>query len=212
MDLKVAGSDKGVTAIQMDIKIKGLSFEIMEKALAQAKEGRMFILDKMNSAISAPRESLSPYAPRLITFPINTDKIGTVIGPGGKVIQKIQKDYGVEVFIEEDGTVNIASTSAEGAQQAKEFIKSIVAEPELGKDYLGKVVKLTDFGAFIEILPGVQGLLHISQIDNVRVNKVRDYFKEGDTVKVRIVKMENGKISLSRKVILNSRDEKEKEK
>ncbi len=212
MDFKVAGSDKGVTAIQMDIKIKGLSFEIMEKALAQAKEGRMFILDKMNSAISAPRESLSPYAPRLITFPINTDKIGTVIGPGGKVIQKIQKDYGVEVFIEEDGTVNIASTSAEGAQQAKEFIKSIVAEPELGKDYLGKVVKLTDFGAFIEILPGVQGLLHISQIDNVRVNKVRDYFKEGDTVKVRIVKMENGKISLSRKVILNSRDEKEKEK
>ncbi len=212
MDFKVAGSDKGITAIQMDIKIKGLSFDIMEKALAQAKEGRLFILDKMNSVISAPRENLSPYAPRLITFPINTDKIGTVIGPGGKVIQKIQKDYGVEVFIEEDGTVNIASTNAESAQQAKEFIKSIVAEPELGKDYLGKVVKLTDFGAFIEILPGVQGLLHISQIDNVRVNKVGDYFKEGDTVKVRIVKMENGKISLSRKVIINSRDNKKEEK
>ncbi len=212
MDFKVAGSDKGITAIQMDIKIQGLSFDIMEKALAQAKEGRLFILDKMNSVISSPRENLSPYAPRLITFPINTDKIGTVIGPGGKVIQKIQKDYGVEVFIEEDGTVNIASTSAEGAQQAKEFIKSIVAEPELGKDYLGKVVKLTDFGAFIEILPGVQGLLHISQIDNVRVNKVGDYFKEGDTVKVRIVKMENGKISLSRKAIINSNPDKKEEK
>ncbi len=211
MDFKVAGSDKGITAIQMDIKIKGLSFDVMRKALAQAKEGRLFILDKMNSVISKPRENLSPYAPRLITFPISTDKIGTVIGPGGKVIQKIQKDYGVEVFIEEDGTVNIASTNAEGAQQAKEFIKSIVAEPELGKDYLGKVVKLTDFGAFIEILPGVQGLLHISQIDNVRVNKVKDYFKEGDSVMVRIVKMENGKISLSRKAIINSSDEKKKE-
>jgi len=212
MDFKVAGSSKGVTAIQMDIKIKGLSFEIMKEALAQAKEARFFILDKMNSVIAEPRKSLSPYAPRLLQFPISVDKIGTVIGPGGKVIQKIQKDFGVEVFIEEDGTVNIASTNSEGALQAKEFIKSIVAEPEVGKDYLGKVIKLTDFGAFIEILPGVQGLLHISQIDNVRVNKVNDYFKEGDTVKVRIMKMENGKISLSRKAILNSKEAKREDK
>ncbi len=202
MDFKVAGSSEGITAIQMDIKIQGISYEIMEKALQQAKEGRMHILKIMNEAISEPRAALSPYAPRLISFKINQDKIGTVIGPGGKVIQKIQKDYGVEVFIEEDGTVNIASTNSEGANEAREFIKSLVEEPELGRDYIGKIMKITDFGAFVEIIPGIQGLLHISQIDNTRVKQVSDYFKEGDTVKVRIIKMENGKISLSRKVLL----------
>jgi len=208
MDFKVAGSADGITAIQMDIKIQGISYEIMEKALLQARQGRMHILKIMNDAIASPNENLSPYAPRLISFKISQDKIGAVIGPGGKVIQKIQKDYGVEVFIEEDGTVNIASTNSDGANEAREFIKSLTEEPELGKDYIGKIMKITDFGAFVEIIPGIQGLLHISQIDNTRVKDVSDYFKEGDTVKVRIVKMENGKISLSRKVLLDRKGQK----
>ncbi len=202
MDFKVAGSDKGITAIQMDIKIQGISYEIMEKALLQAKEGRMHILGKMAETLSEPRESISPYAPSLLFLQINPEKIGAVIGSGGKTIQGIQKDYGVDINIEEDGKVSIAAVNKADAQKAKDLIKSIVTDPEIGNEYEGKVIKITDFGAFVEFVPGTQGLLHISQIAIERINKVEDVLKEGDKVKVKLLKMENGKYSLSRKALL----------
>jgi polyribonucleotide nucleotidyltransferase len=211
MDFKVAGSENGITAFQMDIKIQGISYEIMEKALEQAKEGRKHILSKMKEAIEEPRKAISKFAPILLFTKINQDKIGTIIGPGGKMVQSIQKDYGVEIYIDEDGTVNISGTDHELAKQAKKYIEILVAEPEVGKIYEGKVAKITDFGAFIEILPGVQGLLHISQIDLKRVNKVSDYLKEGETIKVKLIKIENGKLNLSRKVLLKSDNNKEQE-
>ncbi len=203
MDFKVAGSEGGVTGLQMDIKIQGISYEIMEKALAQAKEGRLHILGIMNQAISQARPGISNYAPRIYTTKIPTDKIGTVIGPGGKVIQKMQKDFNVEINIEEDGTVSIAGQDAALAKAAKEYIKLLVAEPEIGKNYTGKIMKITDFGAFVEIFPGTQGLLHISQIDTKRINKVTDVLKEGETVKVKLIAIEGGKLSLSRKALLS---------
>uniref|UniRef100_A0A832CY36 Polyribonucleotide nucleotidyltransferase n=1 Tax=Ignavibacterium album TaxID=591197 RepID=A0A832CY36_9BACT len=212
MDFKVAGTSKGITGLQMDIKIQGISFEIMEKALAQAKEGRMKILEIMNQAISEPRPHLSPYAPRLITMKIDTDQIGLVIGPGGKTIQGMQRLFGVEIVIDEDGTVNIASPNRENAQKCKEYIKKLTATPEVGEIYEGVVTKIMDFGAFVEILPGKEGLLHISQIDNKRVNKVSDYFKVGDKVIVKLLKIEDGKLSLSRKEVLNSNSEENKPK
>jgi polyribonucleotide nucleotidyltransferase len=205
MDFKVAGSDKGVTAIQMDIKIQGISFEIMEKALAQAKEGRMHILNVMNEAIKEPRSNISQYAPSLISIKINPEKIGSLIGPGGKMVQGIQKDFSVEIFIEEDGTVNIAAQNSEMGKKAKEFIKGLTAEPEVGAEYEGKVIKIMDFGAFVEILPGQQGLLHISQLDHKRIDKVTDVLKEGDMVKVKLLKIENGKFSLSRKALIENK-------
>jgi polyribonucleotide nucleotidyltransferase len=212
MDFKVAGTSKGITGLQMDIKIQGISFEIMEKALAQAKEGRMKILEIMNQAISEPRPHLSPYAPRLITMKIDTDQIGLVIGPGGKTIQGMQRLFGVEIVIDEDGTVNIASPNRENAQKCKEYIKKLTATPEVGEIYEGVVTKIMDFGAFVEILPGKEGLLHISQIDNKRVNKVSDYFKVGDKVIVKLLKIEDGKLSLSRKEVLNSNSDENKPK
>lgn len=202
MDFKVAGTSEGITAFQMDIKIEGISFEIMELALTQAKEGRMHILNIMNENINQPREQLSPYAPRLIQIIIDTDQIGLVIGPGGKTIQGIQRLFGVDIAIEDDGTVNIASPNRESAAKCKEYIKKLTATPEVGETYDGIVTKIMDFGAFVEILPGKEGLLHISQIDNKRVNKVSDYFKEGDKVSVKLMKIENGKYSLSRKELL----------
>ena len=202
MDFKVAGTDEGITAFQMDIKIHGISFEIMENALQQAKEGRMHILKIMNEAINQPREGLSPYAPRLITMKVDTDQIGLIIGPGGKTIQGMQRLFGVEIAIDDDGTVNIASPNKESATKCKEYIKKMTATPEVGEVYDGVITKIMDFGAFVEILPGKEGLLHISQIDNKRVNKVTDYYKEGDKVTVKLVKIENGKFSLSRKELL----------
>lgn len=202
MDFKVAGTSDGITAFQMDIKIKGISFEIMELALQQAKEGRLHILKIMDQAISTPREHLSPWAPRLITMKIETDQIGLVIGPGGKTIQGMQRLFGVDIVIEDDGTVNIASPNKENAAKCKEYIKKLTATPEVGEIYDGVITKIMDFGAFVEILPGKEGLLHISQIDNKRVNKVSDYFKEGDKVTVKLMKIENGKFSLSRKELL----------
>lgn len=210
MDFKVAGSDKGITAIQMDIKIQGISFEIMEKALEQAKEGRMHILGKMSEALSAPREAISQYAPSLIFIQIDPEKIGAVIGQGGKVIQGIQKDFNVEINIEEDGKVAIAGVNTEEARKAKEFIKAIVTDPEVGMVYKGKVIKITDFGAFVEFVPGTQGLLHISQIALERVNKVTDVLKEGETIDVKLLKMENGKFSLSIKALLEAKKTEEK--
>jgi len=212
MDFKVAGTKDGITAFQMDIKIQGISFEIMEKALYQAKDGRMHILGIMDEAISQPRESLSQFAPRLLTIKVETDQIGMIIGPGGKTIQKMQRDFGVDINIEDDGTITIASPDKSGATGCKEFIKGLTALPEVGKIYDGKVIKIMDFGAFVEILPGKEGLLHISQIDNKRVNKVTDYLKEGDEIKVKLLKIENGKFSLSRKVLLDAKEQNASEK
>ena len=209
MDFKVAGTKEGITAFQMDIKIQGISFEIMEKALLQAKEGRYHILNIMNEAISEPRSSISPLAPRLITMQIETDQIGAVIGPGGKTIQGMQRLFGVEINIDNDGKINIASPNKENATKCKEYIKKLTSTPEVGEIYDGVITKIMDFGAFVEILPGKEGLLHISQIDNKRVNKVTDYFKEGDKVTVKLLKVENGKYSLSRKELLKD-DGKEK--
>jgi polyribonucleotide nucleotidyltransferase len=209
MDFKVAGTKDGITAFQMDIKIQGISFEIIEKALSQAKEGRHYILDKMNQVINTARESISPLAPRLITMQIETDQIGAVIGPGGKTIQGMQRLFGVDINIDDDGTVSIASPNKENATKCKDYIKKLTATPEVGEIYEGVITKIMDFGAFVEILPGKEGLLHISQIDNKRVNKVTDYFKEGDMVTVKLLKIENGKYSLSRKELLKE-DGKEK--
>ncbi len=202
MDFKVAGSAEGITAFQMDIKIQGISYEIMEKALAQAKEGRLHILNIMSQTISEPRAQLSPYAPVIDQMKIDTDKIGAIIGPGGKVVQKIQKDYGVEIVIDEDGTINISAPQAEAAREAKSFIRSLIEEPEIGKTYEGTVKRVMEYGAFVEILPGKEGLLHVSNIDYKRVEKVSDYLKEGDKVQVKLIKIENGKMSLSRKALL----------
>jgi polyribonucleotide nucleotidyltransferase len=210
MDFKVAGTTEGITAFQMDIKIEGISFEIMENALNQAKDGRMHILGIMTEAINQPREHLSPYAPRLIQIKIDTDQIGLVIGPGGKTIQGMQRLFGVDIAIEDDGTVNIASPDRDSAAKCKEHIKKLTATPEVGETYDGVVTKIMDFGAFVEILPGKEGLLHISQIDNKRVNKVSDYFKEGDKVQVKLLKIENGKYSLSRKELLKENNKESK--
>jgi polyribonucleotide nucleotidyltransferase len=202
MDFKVAGTTDGITAIQMDIKIQGISFEIMEKALEQAKEGRMHILSIMNQAIVKPKETISKYAPSLITIQIQTDQIGMLIGPGGKTVQGLQKLYGVDINIEEDGTVHIASASSESAKKCKEYIKLLTATPEVNEIYEGRVIKILDFGAVVEFLPNKEGLLHISQIDTKRIEKVTDVVKEGDIVKVKLLKAENGKYSLSRKAVL----------
>ena len=210
MDFKVEGTTEGITAFQMDIKIQGISFEIMEKALQQAKDGRHHILGIMNQAINQPREYLSEFAPRLISMKIDQDQIGLVIGPGGKTIQGMQRLFGVEINIEEDGTVNIASPNKENAVKCKEYIKKMTATPEIGETYEGVVTKLMDFGAFVEILPGKEGLLHISQIDNKRVEKVSDYYKVGDKVTVKLIKIENGKFSLSRRELLKEEGKKEK--
>ena len=202
MDFKVAGTSNGITAFQMDIKIQGISFEIMEKALQQAREGRLHILGIMDHEIGKPREQLSEFAPRLISMKVEQDQIGLIIGPGGKTIQGMQRLFGVEINIEEDGTVNIASPNKENAVKCKEYIKKMTATPEIGETYEGVITKLMDFGAFVEIIPGKEGLLHISQIDNKRVEKVSDYFKVGDKVNVKLIKIENGKLSLSRKELL----------
>lgn len=202
MDFKVAGTTNGITAFQMDIKIQGISFEIMEKALQQAREGRLHILGIMDQSLGKPREQLSEFAPRLISMKVEQDQIGLVIGPGGKTIQGMQRLFGVEINIEEDGTVNIASPNKENAVKCKEYIKKMTATPEIGEIYEGVITKLMDFGAFVEIIPGKEGLLHISQIDNKRVEKVSDYFKTGDKVTVKLIKIENGKLSLSRKELL----------
>jgi len=207
MDFKVAGTTEGITGFQMDIKIQGISFEIMEKALAQAKEGRMHILGIMKEAIAEPREQLSSFAPRLITMKVETDQIGLIIGPGGKTIQGMQRNFGVDINIAEDGTITIASPNKEGAAQCKAYIKAMTATPEVGEIYDGTVTKIMDFGAFVEIIPGKEGLLHISQIDNKRVEKVSDYLKQGDKVRVKLIKIDNGKFSLSRKELLKENSE-----
>ncbi len=203
MDFKVAGTTEGVTAIQMDIKIAGINRAILEQALKQAHDGRMFILEAMLAAIPTVRPELSPYAPRVITMMINPDKIRDVIGPGGKVIKKIVEDTGVKIDIEDDGRVMIMSSDAEASAKAVKIIEDIVAEVEVGKTYMGKVVRITDFGAFVEVLPGKDGLVHISQLALERVKKVEDVVSVGDEILVKCVEIdEKGRVNLSRKVLL----------
>ena len=205
MDFKVAGTTEGVTAIQMDIKIAGINRAILEQALKQAHDGRMFILGKMLEAIPQVREELSQYAPRVITMNINPDKIRDVIGPGGKVIKKIVEETGVKIDIEDDGRVMIMSSDAEASAKAVKAIEDIVAEVEVGRTYMGKVVRITDFGAFVEVLPGKDGLVHISQLALERVKKVEDVVKIGDEIMVKCIEIdEKGRVNLSRKVLLNS--------
>ncbi len=203
MDFKVAGTAKGITALQMDIKSVGLSHEIMEQALTQALEGRLFILDKMLAVISEPRPDLSPYAPRITIIKIDPEKIGTIIGPGGKTIRSIIEQTGVKIDVEDDGSVYIASTDAEGSQKAIQIIEGLTEEAEVGKIYLGKVVRTTDFGAFVEILPGQDGLVHISQLADYRVPSVEDVVRVGDEIMVMVIDIDdNGKIKLSRQAVL----------
>ena len=203
MDFKVAGTKDGITALQMDIKIHELSRDIMEKALEQARVGRLFILDKMVEAIKEPRKQISPYAPKIITLKINPDKIREIIGPGGKVIRAIQAETNTRIEIDDLGIVKIAAVSKEEGDAALNMVKEIIVEPEVGKIYEGTVVKIMDFGAFVQILPNVDGLVHISQLAAHRVNKVTDVVKEGDQIKVKVLEISrDGKIRLSYKAAL----------
>ena len=203
MDFKVAGSASGITGLQMDIKIGGITPEIMEKALDQARRARLQILETMNAAIPTHRASISPYAPRIITIQINKEKIRDVIGQGGKTIRSIVERTGCKIEVHDDGRVDIASSDEVAAQKAVAIIKELTAEAELGKTYLGKVVRVVNFGAFIEILPGVEGLLHISEIDEHRINEVRDVLDEGHEVLVKVIDIDGqGRVRLSRKAVL----------
>jgi len=198
MDFKVAGTAEGVTALQMDIKIEGITREIMEKALEQAREGRLHILEEMNKVLSKPREQMSDWAPSIITIKIDPEKIRDVIGKGGAVIRAITEETGAQIDIENDGTVKIASVDAASGRAARERIELITAEVEVGRVYEGKVVRLMDFGAFVAILPGKDGLVHISQISNERVERVSDKLQEGDIVKVKVLEVDRqGRIRLS---------------
>jgi polyribonucleotide nucleotidyltransferase len=203
MDFKVAGSAEGITALQMDIKVSGITTEIMRKALEQARQGRLFILEKMRQAIETNRSQVSAYAPRIVTIRIPVDKIRDVIGPGGKMIRSIIERTGVKIDVEDDGRVNVASADEASAQKAIAIIQELTATPELNKTYMGKVQRITDFGAFVEILPGLDGLLHVSEIAHYRVKDVRDELKEGDQVMVKVINIDpSGKIRLSRKALL----------
>lgn len=203
MDFKVAGTKDGVTAIQMDIKIEGVNEQIMRTALKQAHEGRLHILDKMTAAITEPKKTISEYAPRFTMMQIKPDKIRDVIGSGGKVIKSIIERTGVKIDVEDDGSIKIASNDAKKAAEAEQIIREIVAEPEVGRVYSGTVKSIVDFGAFVEIIPGTDGLLHVSEIAHERVKQVRDYLKEGDVLDVKVLDVDkNGKIRLSRKVLL----------
>ncbi len=204
MDFKVAGTEAGVTALQMDIKIQGITKEIMQVALEQAKEGRLHILGKMTSAVSGANTELSEFAPRMITIKINPDKIRDVIGKGGSVIRALTEETGTTIDISDDGVVTIASTSSEGMAEAKKRIEQITAEIEVGQVYEGAVLKLLDFGAIVNLLPGKDGLLHISEIANERVKDINDYLKEGQVVKVKVIQTdEKGRVRLSAKALLN---------
>jgi polyribonucleotide nucleotidyltransferase len=203
MDFKVAGTADGITALQMDIKVGGITTEVMTKALEQARRGRLHILDKMKDALPASRQNISLFAPRIVTIRIPVDKIRDVIGPGGKMIRSIIERTGVKIDVEDDGRVNVASADGASAQKAISIIQELTATPELNKTYMGKVQRITDFGAFVEIMPGTDGLLHVSEIANHRVKDVRDELKEGEQVLVKVINIDpTGKIRLSRKALL----------
>ncbi|MBW1902372.1 MAG: polyribonucleotide nucleotidyltransferase, partial [Deltaproteobacteria bacterium] len=203
MDFKVTGTRDGITALQMDIKIDGITREIMQQALEQAKAGRLHILDEMEVAISRPRSEISQYAPSISTIRIKPEKVRVLIGPGGKTIRGITSATEARIDVDDEGTVNISSSDKSCVDEAIKMINEILQEAEVGKLYMGKVVKIMDFGAFVEIFPGTDGLLHISQLEHERVNKVTDVVNEGDEVLVKVLEVdENGKIRLSRKAAL----------
>ncbi len=210
MDFKVAGTREGITAIQMDIKISGINRTILEEALSKAKEARLFILDKMEETISKPREELSPYAPRIFTMQVHPDKIRDIIGPGGKMINKIIDRTDVKIDIEDDGKVFIAAENMESGKEAIEMINRITKDVEVGETYLGEVVRIVPFGAFVEFPPnGKEGLVHISNISHERINKVEDVLKVGDEILVKVVEIDNqGRINLSRKATLPKENKK----
>jgi polyribonucleotide nucleotidyltransferase len=206
MDFKVAGTAKGVTAIQMDIKIAGIDRNILRDALEQARRGRLHILDRMLAVLPASRPELSPYAPRIITLTISTDKIRDVIGPGGKTIKKIIEETGAKIDIEDDGRVFIAAADVEAGRKTVEIIEQLTSDVEVGKTYTGKVTRLMNFGAFVEILPGKEGLVHISQLALERVAKVEDVVNVGDEVTVKVTEIDRqGRVNLSRKDVLRQK-------
>ncbi len=202
MDFKVAGTSEGITALQMDIKVGGITAQIMREALAQAQRGRLHILDKMSEGLSVPREKVSTFAPRIYTLQIPVDKIRDVIGPGGKMIRSIIEQTGVKIDVEDSGKVNVASNDETSANKALQIIRDLTATAEVGKTYLGTVTRLAEFGAFVEIIPGTDGLLHISEVAEHRIKDVRDELKEGDQVLVKVLAVEGNRIRLSRKAIL----------
>ncbi|TBV79641.1 MAG: polyribonucleotide nucleotidyltransferase [Desulfobulbaceae bacterium] len=203
MDFKVAGTEEGITALQMDIKLEGVSRDIMSRALNQARAGRLHILEKMKEAIVAPRGEVQTHAPKIFSITINPDKIRDIIGPGGKMIKAITAEYGVKIDVSDDGLVKIFAPTTQVAEQVKNVISKLTAEAEVGKIYTGKVQKIMDFGAFVQILPGTDGLIHISELDAKRVDKVTDILKEGDEVRVKVLDVDSrGKIRLSRKAVL----------
>jgi len=201
MDFKVAGTRDGITALQMDIKITGLNAQILAEALEQARKGRIFILDRMDEVLSEPRPEISKYAPRILKMQIPVDKIRDVIGPGGKMIRSIVERTGAKIDVSDDGSISIATPSGEAGDQAMQIIRDLTAEAEPGKTYLGTVTRIVDFGAFIEIFPGTEGLLHISEIADYRVRDVRDELKEGQQMLVKCIGVEGNKIRLSRKAL-----------
>jgi polyribonucleotide nucleotidyltransferase len=210
MDFKVAGTSRGITALQMDIKVTGITSEIMSRALEQARAGRLHILDAMSKALPATQTAMSAFAPRIITIRIPVDKIRDVIGPGGKMIRSIIERTGVKIDVEDDGRVNVASADEDSAQKAISIIQELTATPELNKTYMGKVQRITDFGAFVEIMAGTDGLLHVSEIANHRVKDVRDELKEGQQILVKVISIDpTGKIRLSRKALLQEEAGKE---
>jgi polyribonucleotide nucleotidyltransferase len=213
MDFKVAGTSKGITAIQMDIKVKGIDTDTLRKALEQAKEGRLYILEKMLATISSPRSELSPYAPRIFTTVIDPEKIRDVIGPGGKMINKIISETGVKIDIEDDGKIYVAAPNESAGKKALEMIKNITQDVEVGKIYLGKVLRITNFGAFVEILPGKEGLVHISKLSKGRVKRVEDVVRIGDEILVKVTDIDKqGRINLSHKDVFSEKQPKNKNK
>jgi polyribonucleotide nucleotidyltransferase len=207
MDFKIAGTREGITAVQMDIKIGGIPREIMEAAMNQAKEARAFVISKMLEAIPEPKTEISMYAPRILSIKIPVEKIKDIIGPGGRVIKKMQDEFGVQIEIENDGTVKIASIDKDASDAAINMIRAITEEPEIGKIYNGKVTKLTDYGAFVEIFAGREGLLHVSELDDGYVRKVDDILKEGDEVVVKLIEIDKfGRLNLSRKAAMSDAD------
>jgi polyribonucleotide nucleotidyltransferase len=204
----VAGTRKGITALQMDIKISGITGQIMREAMEQARRGRLFLLDTMEAALSGPREEKSKFAPQIRTLQIPTDKIRDLIGPGGKTIRGIIEATQVKIDVDDTGRVNVASSDEEGLKKALAMISDLTAVPEVGKTYLGKVVRLAEFGAFVEIFPGTDGLLHISEIAEHRVKEVKDELREGDQVLVKVLGIEGNRIKLSRKALLKEQRQK----
>jgi polyribonucleotide nucleotidyltransferase len=206
MDFKVCGTQKGITSVQMDIKIQGLSRDLLQRALRQARDGRLYILDKMMTTMSAPSKDLSKHAPRIYTLQVKPDKIRDIIGPGGKMIRAIIEQTGVAIDVEDDGTVSIASPDGPSAQKAIDIIKGLTTEPELGGFYNGVVRRIVDFGAFVEILPGTDGLVHVSELANEHVKNVSDVIKEGEEILVKVIGIDRmGKIRLSRKEALGQK-------